>query len=87
MLDYVCALPEARLPLPPRVGASAEFFHHLFAEDLRRGLPAKTFAGRIVELVAQLLQFDFGHGSDVTLPWKPAAKPTVGVLDRAFLPR
>lgn len=40
----------------------------------------------IIELVAQLLQFDFGHVSDVTLLRKPTAEPAVGVLDRAFLP-
>ena len=84
--NRVCALREARLPLPATVGASTDFLHHLFAEDLGRGSPSEAFAGRVVELVAELLQLELCHGSDVTLPWKPSAEPPVCVLDSAFLP-
>ncbi len=52
--NRVCALREARLPLPATVGASTDFLHHLFAEDLGRGSPSEAFAGRVVELVAAL---------------------------------
>jgi hypothetical protein len=63
MCVCVCALREARLPLPARVGASSDFLHHLFAEDLGRGSPSEAFAGRVVELVAESLSWQRRHAA------------------------
>ena len=59
---------ETRLPLPATVRAPVHFLHHLFAEVPGLGSPSETFAGRVVELVAELLQLERRRGRDVTLP-------------------
>ncbi|TCU01697.1 hypothetical protein EV132_1721 [Rhizobium sullae] len=57
-----------------------------FAEDSGRGSIAKALARRGIEVVADLDQICVCDRQWIDLSRKPFPYPTVGVLDRAFLP-
>ena len=58
-----------RLLLPLMIGGLPHLGQHPFSEDLCGGLPAEAFSGRIVELIAELLQFMVRHLRDVSRAW------------------
>jgi len=69
-----------------RVGEVSSPAQHLFPEGFRRRLPPQAFSGCSVEPIAELFQLPIANPAHVEFTRKPSAGPTVGVLNRAFLP-